>query len=310
MGYNKTMKINGHDIAGQIYEDLRKRVGELQKKNVTPQLVVILVGNNPGSIAYVNQKEISGAKIGAQVTIKRFDETITTEELAHEIKSLNADPNVHGILIQRPLPAQVDIKRLELLTDPKKDIDGFHPDSQYTLPLPLAIEKLLRFIYEQGVAGTRAPVERPQGATRLRTSDGKNSRQDRVMEWLATQDIIIIGKGETGGQPIIEYLKALNLNPKVIDSKTPNPEEILKHADIVISAVGKPGILKPEQLKPGVILLGVGMTQGEGKKLHGDYEEKVIEHIASYYTPTPRGVGPVNVAMLLDNLVTAAERQT
>jgi methylenetetrahydrofolate dehydrogenase (NADP+) / methenyltetrahydrofolate cyclohydrolase len=310
MGYNKAMKINGHDIAEHIYEDLRARVGELQKNNVIPQLVVILVGNNPGSIAYVNQKEISGAKIGAQVTIKRFEETVTTEELAHEIKILNEDPNVHGILIQRPLPPQVDIKKLELLTDPKKDIDGFHPDSPYTLPLPLAIITILRFIYAQGVAGIGDPIERPQGAARLRTSDGENSRQDPVMEWLATQNITILGKGETGGKPIIDYLQKLNLTPKVIDSKTPNTEEILKHADIVISAVGKPDVIKPEQLKQGVVLLGVGMTSGEGKKLHGDYDEKAIENIASFYTPTPRGVGPVNVAMLLDNLTTAAERQT
>lgn len=281
------MKINGHDIAEKIYDDLRHRVGELNKKNVVPQLVVLLVGNNPGSIAYVNQKELSGAKIGAKVTIKRYKESVTQNELETELHKLNDDPEVHAILVQRPLPKHIDVNKLELLTNPEKDIDGFHPDSQYVLPLPLAIIHLLRFIYDQEV------------------------RDEKLFtEWLTKQNIVLLGKGETGGKPILEYLNKLHVNPTVIDSKTPNPESLIKQADIVISAVGKPGIIKPESLKKGVILLGIGMTQGEGKILLGDYKEKEIEHIASFYTPTPRGVGPVNVAMLLENLITTAERQT
>lgn len=278
------MKISGRDIAEQMYTDLCRRVGELQKNGITPHLVVLLVGNNPGSIAYVNQKELSGTKVGAKVTIERFPETVTTEELDRVIKDLNENPHVHGILIQRPLPSQIDIHKLERLTNPQKDLDGFHPDSPYILPLPLAIIKILQVIHD--------------------SSDGLS-----FMKWLMSKTIVILGKGETGGQPIIDYLKRMKLDPKVIDSKTAHPEKILEKADIVISAVGKPGVVKPEALKQGVILLGVGMTQGEGKKLHGDYEEAAIESIASFYTPTPRGVGPVNVAMLLDNLITAAERQ-
>lgn len=289
------MKINGHDIAEQIYTDLRKRVGELQKKGVTPQLVVLLVGNNPGSIAYVTQKELSGTKVGAKVTIKRFSESVTTEELENVIKELNEDPTVHGILIQRPLPSQIDINKLELLTNPQKDIDGFNPDSPYILPLPLAIIKILQHIYCYQ-EGSEESSAKPQN--------------DSVYKWLAKHSLVILGKGETGGQPVIDYLQKLNLSPKVIDSKTQNAEQIIKEADIVISAVGKPGIIKPESLKQGVILLGVGMAKGEGKKLHGDYDEKAIESIASFYTPTPKGVGPVNVAMLLENLITAAEQQT
>lgn len=278
------MKINGHDIAEQIYTDLRKRVGELQKKGITPHLVVILVGNNPGSIAYVNQKELSGTKVGAKVTIKRFADSVTTAELEQILKELNEDTNVHGILIQRPLPTHIDVKRLELLTNPQKDIDGFHPHSPYVLPLPLAIIKILQFIHES--------FDEPS-----------------FTQWLMSKNIAIIGKGETGGRPVINYMHKLNLKPHVIDSKTEHSEEILKSADIVISAVGKPETVNPEYLKPGVILLGVGMAKGAGKKLYGDYDEKAVETISSFYTPTPKGVGPVNVAMLLDNLITAAERQ-
>lgn len=285
------MKINGHEIAEQIYVHLRKRVGELQKKGVTPHLMVILVGDNPGSIAYVNQKELSGTKVGAKVTIKRFPETVTNEEIKNLITELNEAPAVHGILLQRPLPSQMHVKELELLTNPQKDIDGFHPDSTYVLPLPLAIIKILLYIYQQ--------IPSHNGGERK-----------AFMEWLANQKIVLIGKGETGGEPIRDYLHKLKLNPQIIDSKTSHPENVLKKADIVISAVGKPDIIKPDYLKQGVILLGVGMTKGEGKKLHGDYDEESIKNIASFYTPTPKGVGPVNVAMLLDNLITAAERQT
>ncbi|MBA3724201.1 MAG: bifunctional 5,10-methylenetetrahydrofolate dehydrogenase/5,10-methenyltetrahydrofolate cyclohydrolase [Candidatus Levybacteria bacterium] len=294
------MKINGHEIAEQIYKNLRDRVGDLQKNGITPQLVVLLVGNNPGSIAYVNQKEISGAKVGAKVTIKRFVDTVTTEELVEEIERLNGDQTVHGILIQRPLPSQIDVNKLERLTNPQKDIDGFHPDSPYTLPLPLAIIRILEEIYyfSSERRESRSPV-----SSRLRSNN-------KFLEWLNSQSIVLLGKGETGGQPIIHYLQKLSINPIVIDSKTPNPESILKQADILISAVGKRDIIQAKNLKKGVILLGVGMTQGEGRKLHGDYQAQDVEAVASYYTPTPHGVGPVNVAMLLDNLITAAEKQT
>lgn len=302
------MKINGHDIAESIYTDLRGRVGDLQKNGVTPQLVVLLVGNNPGSIAYVNQKEISGAKVGAKVTIKRFDESITTAELEDVIKELNEDPTVHGILLQRPLPPQVDVNKLALLTNPQKDIDGFHPDSPYTLPLPLAIIEILYEIYSSSEQSESRSMfgSLPAGRQGRLRSDNNNA----FMGWLKQKNIVILGKGETGGQPIITYLKKLGLLPTIIDSKTLDPVAGLSHADIIISAVGKRGIIAPDHLKKGVILLGVGMTKGERRYLHGDYEEKDIEQIASFYTPTPKGVGPVNVAMLLDNLVTAAEKQT
>lgn len=309
-GIIEIMKINGHDIAEQIYNDLRERVGELQKKGVTPQLVVLLVGKNPGSIAYVNQKEISGAKVGAKVTIKRFEDSVANEELVEEVTKLNEDPSVHGILLQRPLPPQVNVKQLELLTNPQKDIDGFHPDSPYTLPLPLAVIKILQQIHrhceEPMVMDDEAIPTRIQDEQRIASF----TRNDDFLDWLNSKSIVLLGKGETGGQPIINYLQKLQIKPTVIDSKTPNPETILKRADILISAVGKRDIIQAKDLKQDVILLGVGMSQGEGKKLHGDYNGQDVESIASYYTPTPRGVGPVNVAMLLDNLITAAERQT
>ncbi len=282
------MKVDSTAIVDHIFVNLRERVGELQKRNIMPHLVVIFVGDNPSSAAYIKQKEKKAEAIGAKVTVMKFSREVTTKELEEKITLLNNDPYVHGILIQRPLPEHVDEKKLELLTDPEKDIDGFHPDSPYTLPLPLAVMRILDYIYLK---------YRPE------------HQHDNILNWLRLQSIVVLGKGTTGGQPIIEYLRKQNIEPTIIDSKTPSPENILQDADIVISAVGKPAIIKAHTLKKGVILIGVGMSQGEGKKLHGDYIEAEIEDVASFYTPTPKGVGPVNVAMLMDTLVTATEKQ-
>lgn len=286
------MKLTAQPITDRIYSELRERVEKLAKRNIVPHLVVFLVGDDPGSIAYINQKQKQAEYIGAKVTILRYPTTITTDELVEKIELLNKDPYVHGILIQRPLPKHVDAELLSIKTNPEKDIDGFNPDSPYTLPLPLAIFKILNFIYEskQRVASVGDPVG--------------------FKTWLQSQSIVILGKGETGGQPIINYFHKHGLNPHIIDSKTPEPEAIIKQSDIIISAVGKLGIIQPQSLKKGAILLGVGMRQGEGKKLHGDFDEQEVENIVSVYTPTPRGVGPVNVAMLMENLVTATEKQT
>lgn len=286
------MRLSGKDIAEKIYRGLQSRVGELQKKNITPHLVVLLIGENPASIAYVKQKKQQGEAIGCKVTVINYAETVTTEELEKKVQELNDDATVHGILIQRPLPEQIDIANLELLTKPEKDVDGFHPESPYTFPIPLAVMHILEEVYKNIVH-----------------SEQNVLNTNNFIDWITTQKIVVLGKGPTGGQPVINYLQKLNLHPQMIDSKTQNREELLQQADIIISAVGKEEVLKPEELKPDVILIGVGILRGADGKLHGDYNEGAIEQIASFYTPTPGGVGPVNVAMLFDNVLTAAERQ-
>jgi len=280
------MILSGHTIAEKLYTELEKRVEKLKEKNIMPHLVVFLIGEHPASVAYVTLKQKKGEEIGAKVTILRFKTNVTTDELLKKINLLNDDPYVHGILIQRPLPEQIDVAKLELATDPQKDVDGFHPDSPYTLPLPLAVMKILKVIYTQN-----------------------KSKPLSFEKWLQKQNIVLLGKGPTGGRPIIEYLKKLNIKPQLIDSKTKNPKQILKQADIIVSTVGKENTVKPEDLKKGVILISVGINRGEDNKLHGDYDDEKIKDIASYYTPTPGGVGPVNVAMLMANLLNATERQ-
>jgi methylenetetrahydrofolate dehydrogenase (NADP+)/methenyltetrahydrofolate cyclohydrolase len=278
------MKIDGKEIALKIYENLKKKVEELHQKNINPHLAVILIGNNPSSESYVAQKRKWAEYIGATVTIYQYPDDIAHEAIRNKLLQLNQEPTVHAILIQRPVPSQINIQELVNLTDPQKDIDGFHPDSPYTLPLPLAVVKILEDIHQQETAN--------------------------FYEWLRAQSIIIIGKGETAGKPIVNYFTKLNIPFNQIDSKTPNPEELTKTADIIISAVGKDETVKPENIKRGVILIGVGLFKGADGKLHGDYNEETIQDKVSLYTPTPGGVGPVNVAMLMQNLLTATERQT
>ncbi|HSX08870.1 MAG TPA: bifunctional 5,10-methylenetetrahydrofolate dehydrogenase/5,10-methenyltetrahydrofolate cyclohydrolase [Candidatus Saccharimonadales bacterium] len=283
------MEINGTDIAKRIYAHLQERVDRLKKKKIIPHLVVILVGEHPASVAYVTLKQKKAEQIGAKVTILQYKTDVTTDELREKIQLLNDDPYVHGILVQRPLPDQIDVNALEMTTNPEKDIDGFHPKSSFTLPLPLSVVKILEETYQLQHPG--------QSSTKFH-------------KWLQDQNITLLGKGPTGGGPIIAHLKTLNVTPHLIDSKTKNPDEIMKQADIMISAVGKRNTVKATDLKKGVILISVGLSRGEDKKLHGDYEVTEIKDIASYYTPTPGGVGPVNVAMLMENLLTAAEKQT
>src|SRR6266404_5040313 len=244
------MRLSGRDIAEKLYEELKKRVKKIKKHKIVPHLVVILVGENPASIAYVTQKQKKGEEIGAKVTVLKYETSVTTEELKEKVKLLNGDPFVHAILIQRPLPEQIDVERLEMLTDPQKDIDGFHPDSPYTLPLPLAVVKILEEIHSS-----------------LRGGTTKQS-QTSFKHWLQSQNMVLLGKGPTGGGPIIEYLKTLNVTPYLIDSKTKNPEQIMKQADIIISAVGRENTVKKDDLKPGVILISVGINRGANNKLH------------------------------------------
>lgn len=314
------MKVDGRQIAAKIYEGLQSRVGELKKIGITPHLTVILIGKNPASVTYVNQKQKWGKYIGAEITILRYPESVSIEELTKKIQQLNTDPGNHAILVQRPVPQQIDTKTLALLVNPEKDVDGFHPSSPYTLPLPLAVLKILEEIYKKEIRRQRGVTDvegLPAARSSLKLASLERARREgnfwqdpEHQNWLKSQDIVILGKGATAGGPILKYLNKLGVYPTQIDSKTPSPDELIKKADIVISAVGKSNTITPKKIKKGAILVGVGIFRGEDGKLHGDYDEASIKNTASFYTPTPGGVGPVNVAMLLDNLLNTAEKQT
>lgn len=277
------MRIDGKRIADELFTDLKKRVLVLKKKNVTPHLVIVLVGTDPASVAYVNRKELKAEEIGAKTTIINLDEKISHQDLLSLTQRLSKDPLVHGLIVQRPLPKQIKIKEINEAVDPKKDVDAFHPNTKFQMPLARAVIRMIEEVYtEQKV-------------------------KDEFWKWLKTKSIVVIGKGETAGEPTIELLKKMGIEPRVIDSKTHNASSITKNADIIISAVGKQQVIKANMIKKEVILISVGMHKGADGKLHGDYEESYIKSLALFYTPTPGGVGPVNVAMLLENVVSAAE---
>lgn len=292
------MKINGKQIAEKIFEELKLKVKRLREKNIIPNLAIVLVGNDPASVSYVNQKTIKGKSIGAKITLYQYPNSVTTKTLLDRFNDLNHFSSVHGIIAQRPLPQHLDSKQISLAIDPKKDVDGFHPNSKFQPPIALAVLRILE------------RTERSEGVRLLdrrgKTLDNQLLRGE-FKKWLTSKKIIVIGKGETGGKPIIQSLKKIGVQTFVIDSKTPNPLSITKTADIIISAVGKPQVIKPNMIKKGVILISIGLHKGTDNKLHGDYEEDEVKNISSFYTPTPGGVGPVNVAMLLKNLIKSSE---
>lgn len=294
------MKIDGREIANKILLGLKKRVEKLKAKNIIPHLTVILISNDPSSVSYVNQKKIKGKSIGAKISVKVLSSDVNEPKLLTTIEQLNNKTNVHGTIVQRPLPASIDTNEISLAIDPRKDVDGFQPNSKFQPPLALAVLRILERVYRD------SPRRNPSA-----TSEVARQRPRLLgggfLKWLRSKKILILGKGETGGKPIIDTFRKMGIDPTIIDSKAPNPQNIVKKADIVISAVGKPNVIKTELLKKGVILIGVGLSKGKDRKMHGDYDEEKVKNIASFYTPTPGGVGPVNVAMLLQNLLTAAE---
>ncbi len=282
------MRFDGRAYAETILEDLKPRVAQLTKKGIVPTLAAVLVGDNPSSLSFIKQKRIAAEKIGGVVTLDQLPADATDAEVNALITQLNADPAVHGIIIQRPLPSGSSVTHDTLLAvTPLKDIDGFVPNSPFAVPVALGVQKIL-----ENISSLSPKTYSPRFA---------------VEAGPLNPTIVVIGRGETAGKPIADLLTAKGSTVTVIHSQTPHPETILKEADIIVSCVGKRRTVTSEMIKPGVILIGVGVTKDTDGKIYGDYEEADIAEMASIYTPTPGGVGPVNVACLMQNLVTAAK---
>jgi len=277
------MKIDGRAIAANILNELKNKVSALKQRGITPTMAVILIGDVQSSNAYVRQKELKAREVGAEVKIFRFPATVTNNELEQLINKLDNDSRIHGVILQRPAPRNLKVEKLEELITPVKEIDGFGKNSPYLVPVAAAVFEILGEIF------------------------GNLRDEESFNDWLKSKKVVILGKGETAGQPIINYFRQRQLEPIVVDSKTENRNDLIKNADIIISAVGKRGVIDSQILKSGVILIGVGLSASDEGKTKGDYDDIEVEQIASFYTPTPGGVGPVNVALLLENLVEAAQ---
>lgn len=284
------MLLDGRTVANHILAQLILRIDELEKRGIIPHLAVIQVGENPETVSYISQKEKKAKEIGAVVSVYKTQENVLQEKLQETIDFLRNDKGVHGIILQLPIPKNLDRQKLVQSIPLEKDVDGFTKNSPFIVPIAQAIMKLLE-------------IPMIKEAQELKETFSFN-------EWLQTKHIVVMGKGTTGGKPIIDELEKRGAKVHVIDSQTPQPSLITQRADIIITAVGKPNILTKDMIKKDVILLNVGMTRTEEGIFVGDYTEEDIKDSASWYTPTPGGVGPVNVACLLENLVIAAEKKS
>ena len=278
------MKIDGKALADKLLTNLTDTVTTLKKADITPTLAVILVGNDPGSLSYIRQKQKAAERIGAKLTFEQLPETISVETLRSAIAHYNNDPSVHGLIIQRPVPIAGIEKILDTVA-PGKDVDGFIPHSPFEVPVAIAVERMLEYVHEKLVE--------------------QQLVHDNLSEWLKVQQIAILGRGETAGKPIANALRKYDCATSIIHSQTEEPKQILKKATVIVSCVGKEHIIKKHDITRGVILISVGFSKESDGKPHGDYEEEEIEKVASFYTPTPGGVGPLNVACLMQNLVDA-----
>lgn len=269
------MKIDGRRIAEEIRNELKSYILQLKNQGIVPKIAIITLGPESSWETYVRQKIKVARELGIKtVTVLINLEDSDEEKLIRTIREIDKDPNYHGIIVQRPIPPNFNRERVVNSISPKKDVDGFRPDSKFEVPVWLAVKKIL---------------------------------ESRIMNYESWRELnfVVLGKGETAGGPIIRGLKKMGLEPQIIDSRTTNPVTILKNADIIISCVGKIRVVSSKNIKKGVILIGVGI-RGEDGTVKGDYNEEEIEKIAGAYTPTPGGVGPVNLSYLFKNLVKAA----
>lgn len=285
------MRIDGKQIAQEILERLRSEVAALSTKGILPKLAVILVGDNPASRSYIRQKIKTAHAINASVDLIEFPETVASHVLATKLSALNANGAIHGIIIQRPLPRSARVEPDTLLSVSKrKDVDGYIAGSPYMVPTAKAVLTILTYAH--------ATISNPHNV-------GEN-----FLPWLRHKRVVVVGRGQTAGKPVALMLAKYKCATSIVHSQSVDPELLLKKADIIISCVGKERVITRDTIQKGVILISVGLWRDSEGKLRGDYDDEEIHNIASHYTPTPGGVGPLNVASLMENLVEAAKRQT
>jgi methylenetetrahydrofolate dehydrogenase (NADP+) / methenyltetrahydrofolate cyclohydrolase len=274
--------IDGKALAEQIRNELSSEISLLKSRGIEPGLAVVLVGMDPASQVYVRNKRAACEKTGIRSFSHDLPASATEHELLSLIDLLNNDPAIHGILVQLPLPSHIEEKRVIRAIAPEKDVDGFHPINVGLLSIG---EKCL------------APCT-PSGIMALIDSTGAKIAGSRA---------VVIGRSNIVGKPIAMMLLARSATVTICHSKTHNIEDEIKRADIVVAAVGRPGFVKGEWIKPGAVVIDVGINRMPDGKLAGDVEyNEAVKH-ASAITPVPGGVGPMTIAMLLKNTVEAAK---
>ena len=276
--------IDGKELASKIRLRLKEEVGELIKQGVKPKLAVIMVGNDKASTVYVRNKSKACDEIGIEFEEFLLDENTTQNELLNIIYDLNKRNDIHGILLQSPIPEGLDIREAFNAIDYRKDVDGFNP---------INVGKLC--IGEDSFVSCT-----PSGVIRMLEEYNIDIEGKRA---------VIIGRSNIVGKPLIQCLLNKNATVTVCHSKTQNLKEITKEADILIAAIGKPKFVKEDMVKNGAVVIDVGINRNEEGKLVGDVDFKNVSKKASYITPVPGGVGPMTVAMLMENVIKSAKHK-
>lgn len=275
--------IDGKAVAAKVKQEAAVRVAQLKAKGRACGLAVVLVGDDPASAVYVRNKRRDCVECGIEALDYDLPATCTQEELEELLSELNADPAVSGILVQMPLPGHLDPERAIAHISPEKDVDGFHP---------VNLGRLMR-----GLDGPRPCT--PTGVMRL-------LREYDVP--VAGRQAVVLGRSTIVGKPMALMLMEEHATVTICHSKTPNAAETSQRADIVISAIGRPNLVKADWMAPGATVIDVGMNRDENSRLCGDVDYAEVEPVAGAITPVPGGVGPMTRAMLMLNTVTAAER--
>ena len=280
----KAQRIDGKAISDQIKEEAALEAQKLQRQGITPCLAVVLVGNDPASMVYVNNKKKACEKVGILSRSYELPEDTEEKDLLALVEQLNMDSSVHGVLVQLPLPPQIDEEKVILAVDPKKDVDCFHPLNVGLLHtgqkgfLPCTPAGVLELIERSG-----------------HTIEGKRC--------------VVIGRSHNVGKPTAMLLLQKNGTVTISHSKTKDLKGICKEADILVSAVGKLHTVTKDMVKEGAVVIDVGMNRNENGKLCGDVDFDDVCEVAGAVSPVPGGVGLMTVAMLMKNCITAAKLQ-
>jgi len=285
------MFIDGKKIANNLLTILKKERKKIKKRL---GLSVFLIGSAPEQLSFVKKKSEMAKALKIDFKLIHLIKTPNFIDFANLLKKEVANRDVTGIIIQQPLPAQLSTDSIYDYIPLLKEIEGHRKKTEFIFPLGLAIMTIIKYIYDG---------KRKQDIVFVEL------KKDRLLfkNILKGKKVVIVGRGITGGKPIGNTLGNLNINYISINSTTVDPESYFKTADLIITATGKK-VITPAMLKPGVVLINTGVRKENGK-LKGDYEEKDIKDIASYYTPTPGGSGPIDVVYLYKNLIDAAKMQ-
>ncbi len=275
--------IDGIALSRQLRAEVAQRTAALAARGHTPGLAVVLVGDSPASQVYVRNKVKACVEAGLHSVLEQYPAAMSEAELLARVQALNADPSIHGILVQLPLPPHIDAHKVIEAIEPLKDVDGFHVGSAGALMV--------------GQPGFKPCT--PYGCMQMLASIGYPIKGKHA---------VVIGRSNIVGKPMALLLLAANATVTVCHSATPDLAHHTRQADIVVAAVGRRNVLTADMVKPGAVVIDVGMNRDEHGKLCGDVDFAGVSQVAGWITPVPGGVGPMTITMLLVNTLEAAER--